>query len=111
MSFTLVEQVFPRGGFVNFAALNGLVDQLRALRINLAAAEGIVTHFAVAHIVVGGQTHRRAMRLDGGVRAGGLQLIQNGSGGLLNHVAQLSRGFAHAIHDYQNHGLFHVISS
>ena len=105
------DEFLPRLGGIDFAALDGLVDQLRTLGVDLAAAQGVVPHFTVAHIVIGRQTYRRAVRFDGKIRAGGFQFIQGGGGGLLDHVSQLGCAIAHAVHYNKNHGLFHDVSS
>ena len=51
----VVRQVDPGLGLVQGAGLNGLLHELCALRIDLAAAEGVVADLGVAHIVVRGQ--------------------------------------------------------
>ena len=105
------DQVLPCFGSIDGAALNGFVDQLGALGINLAAAEGVVADFAVAHIVIGGKTDSRAVRLDDPERIVGFQLVQRRGRGLHDHVSQLFVCFTHTVHNNQNNGLFHKWSS
>ena len=58
-------QLFPSLGRKHFARFNGIGNQLCALRENLSRTERVVTDFAVAHIIVGGESHRRAVRFQG----------------------------------------------
>ena len=46
------DEALPRLGLEQCARLDGLADELGALRVDLAAAEGIVTDLGVAHVVV-----------------------------------------------------------
>ena len=66
-------QLLPGLGLEQRAGLDALGDQLGALGVDLAAAEGVVAHFGVAHVVVAGQTHGGAVGLQPGVGAGGKQ--------------------------------------
>ena len=56
---------------------DGLTDQLRALRVDLAAAQRVVADLGVAHIIIGGQTDGGAVA-SGKYGAGGKQMIQRG---------------------------------
>ena len=99
-------QGLPGGGFKQLAAFDGFVYQLCALRVDLAAAQGVVAHLAVAHILIGGQTHGRAVRLNGVVGAGAHHFVQGGGVGVHHHVAKILVGLAHAVHDHEHNGLF-----
>ena len=101
-------QLFPCGGLINLAAEDGLVHQLGTLRIDLTAAQCVVTYFAVAHIIIRRQTYGRAVSLDGQVRRSGLEFIQSGGRCLLYHIAEGFRRFTHAVHHNQNNGFFHL---
>ena len=100
-------QLLPGFRSVQRAVFDGLAHQLGTLRIDLAAAQCVVTHLAVAHIVVAGQTHGGAVCLQPGVGAGFQQMIQ---GGGLCHgygIAAAAVALADAVHNYQNNGFFH----
>ncbi len=58
---------FPGCGLIQTPVFNALVDQFCALGINLAASQRIVTHFTVAHIIIGWQTDCGSMGFDLGV--------------------------------------------
>ena len=103
----VADEVLPRIRGVNLAGFDGFVDELGALRVNLTAAERVVADFGVAHIVIGGQTDCRAVRLDDLPRAGFLEFVEGRGRGLFDHVAQFFRGFAYAVHDDENNRLFH----
>ena len=67
----VVRQVDPRFGLVQGAGLNGFLHELCALRIDLAAAEGVVADLGVAHVVVRGQADGGAVGLEPRHGAGG----------------------------------------
>ena len=67
----VVRQAEPRFRAEQRAVFDRLADELCALRIDLTAAERVMAHLTVAHVVVGRQTDCRAVRLEPGVGAGG----------------------------------------
>ena len=104
----VIGQLAPGGRYKNLAAFDGLIHQLGALGIDLAAAKGVVAHFGVSHIVIAGQTNGRAVGLDDLPGMFGLEVVKGGGGGLLNHVAKVAGGFAHTVHDNQHNGFLHM---
>ena len=84
----VVRKSAPGGGREYVAALYRLFDEFRALRVDLPATERVVPDFAVAHILVGGQPHRGAVRLDIGVRTLGEQLVESGGVRLADGVPE-----------------------
>jgi len=102
------DQVLPGVGRVESAAGNGLADQLGTLRVDLAAAQGVVAHFAVAHVLIGGQTDGGAVGFQIGVGAGGPKMIQRGGGSQLHGIAGAAVTFAYAIHNDQYDRFFHI---
>ena len=92
------------------AVFDGLANQLRTLGVNLAAAQGIVTHLGVAHILIGGQTHSGAMGFQVGVGAGSKQTVQGGGVGLRHSIAAAAVALAYAVHNYKYNGFFHRYS-
>jgi hypothetical protein len=50
-------EMFPDLPGKHLACADTLVDKLGALTVYLSAAHGVVAHFAVAHILVGGESH------------------------------------------------------
>ena len=100
-------QVLPGLGPEHGAAFDALLHQLRALGVDLAAAQGIVAHLGVAHVVVGGQADGGAVSLQPGVGAGSQQVIQRGGLGHGHRVAAAAVALADAVHNYKYNGFFH----
>ena len=101
-------QLLPGLGLEESAGFNALGDQLGALSIDLAAAEGVVAHFGVAHVVVAGQTDGSAVGLEPGVGGGGEELVQSRGVGLLDRIAGAAVAAADTVHNYQYNGFFHI---
>ena len=104
-------QVLPGAGGVQRAVFDGLSHQLGALRVDLAAAQGIVAHLRVAHIVVAGQANGGAVGLQISMRAGAEKTVQSGGVGDLHRVAAAAVALADAVHNDQNNGFFHMCTS
>ena len=102
-------QILPDLGLEDQSGLNGLVYQLGALGIDLAAAEGVVADLGVAHVVVGGQADGGAVGLEPGVGAGFQQLVEGGGLRKLDRVAGAAVAEAHAVHNDQYYGFLHMI--
>ena len=100
-------QLLPGGGCVQRAVFDGLAHQLGALRIDLTAAQCVVTHLTVAHVVVTGQTHGGAVCLQPGMGAGFQQVIQRGSLCHGHGIAAAAVALADTVHNHQNNGFFH----
>ena len=100
-------QVLPGLGGIERPVFNGLAHQLGALRINLAAAKGVVAHLGVAHVIVAGQTDGGAVGFQVRMGAGGQQMIQRGGLGYRYRVAAAAVTFADTVHDNQYNGFFH----
>ena len=93
-------QFLPCVGFVHLAALDALVNELCALRVDLTAADRVVTYLGVAHVVVGGQTYRVTVRLEAGVGAVSQHPVEGGGVSLAHCVAEVGLGEANAVHYY-----------
>ena len=106
----VVRQVDPGLGLVQGAGLNGLLHELCALRIDLAAAEGVVADLGVAHIVVRGQADGGAVGLEPRHGAGGHQLVERRGVGLLDCVAGAAVAASNAVHDHKYDRFFHWYS-
>ena len=106
----VVRQVDPRLGLVQGAGLNGLLHELCALRIDLAAAEGVVADLGVAHVVVRGQADGGAVGLEPRHGAGGHQLVERRGVGLLDRVAGAAVAASNAVHDHKYDRFFHWYS-
>ena len=106
----VVRQIDPRIGLVQGAGLNGLLHELCALRIDLAAAEGVVADLGVAHIVVRGQADGGAVCFEPRHGAGGHQLVERRGVGLLDCVAGAAVAASNAVHDHKYDRIFHWYS-
>ena len=100
-------QVFPGLGGIERAVFDGLANELRALRVDLAAAQRVVADLGVAHIVVSGQTDGGAVGFQVSMGAGGKQMIQRGGLSDRDRVAAAAVTLADAVHDNKNNGFFH----
>ena len=101
------QQLLPGSGLIQRAGLNGLADELRALGINLAAAQGIVSNLTVAHIVIGGQTNGSAVGLQIRMGAGSEQMVQSRGIGVLHSIAAAAVALADTVHNDKYNGFFH----
>ena len=102
----VVGQLLPGLGLEQLAGLDALGHQLGALGVDLTAAEGVVAHFGVAHVVIAGQTDGSAVGLEPGVGAGGKTLDRVLGVGLLDSVAGAAVAAAHTVHDHKYNGVF-----
>lgn len=107
----VVGQLDPGLRLVQRAGLDGLLHELGALGVDLAAAEGVVADLGVAHVVVGGQADGRAVRLEPRHGAGRHQLVERRGVGLLDSIAGAAVAAAHAIHDHEYDRFFIGIPS
>ena len=101
------QQLLPGRGLRQRAGLNGLADELRALGINLAAAQGIVANLTVAHIVIGGQADGSAVGLQIRMGAGSEQMVQSRGIGVLHSIAAAAVALADTVHNDKYNGFFH----
>ena len=101
------QQLLPGSGLIQRAGLNGLADELRALGINLAAAQGIVANLTVAHIVIGGQADGSAVGLQIRMGAGSEQMVQSRGIGVLHSIAAAAVALADTVHNDKYNGFFH----
>ena len=92
---------------VQAAVFDAFAHQLGTLRINLAAAQSVVTYLGVAHILIGGQTDGGTMGLQISMGAGGQQIVQSGSVCDHNSVAAAAVALAHTVHDHKYDRFFH----
>ena len=101
------QQLLPGSGLIQRAGLNGLADELRALGINLAAAQSIVANLTVAHIVIGGQADGSAVGLQIRMGAGSEQMVQSRGIGVLHSIAAAAVALADTVHNDKYNGFFH----
>ncbi len=104
-------ELLPGLGLEESAVFDGLAHQLGSLGVDLAAAQGVMSHLGVAHIVVGGQADGGAVGLEVGVGAGFQQAVQGGGVGDLHGIAAAAVALADAVHDHKNNGFFHMCTS
>ena len=104
---TVGGQFAPGRRLEDVAAFNGLFHEFRALRINLSATESVMSHLAVAHIVVGRKSDRGAVRFYVSVGALCEQFVQRGGVCHSDGVAETRFGFADPVHNNKNNLLFH----
>ena len=106
------DEVLPGRGLEERAVLDGLLDELRTLGVNLAAAQGVVADLGVAHILIGGQADGGAMGLQPGIGAGLEETVKVGGLRLGDGITGAAVPAAHAVHDDQDNGfLVHRCSS
>ena len=106
--YAIVLEFLPCGRIENIAAFDCFFNEFCALRIDLSATECVVSHFAVAHIVVAGKTDCRAVRLDIGVGAFFEKCVERRSVCQSDCVAKSRLGLSYAVHNDQNK-FFHII--
>lgn len=101
-------QIGPGFGLEQLAGFNRLLHQLGSLGVDLTAAQGVVPHLGVAHILVGGQADGGTVGLEPGVGVALQKHVQGGRPGLLHCVAGPPVAPAHAVHNNQYNGFFHI---
>ena len=102
-------QILPGGGSIQCAVFDGFPHQLGALRVDLTAAEGIVSHLGVAHILIAGQADGGAVGLQVSMGAGFQQLVQRRSLRDLNSIAAAAVALANAVHNDQYNRFIHSV--
>ena len=93
------DQRAPRVGGKHFAGLDGLADQLGALRKNLTGTEGVVPDLGVPHVVIRRQTDGCSVCLEFNHGIGRHQTVQRGRVRLCDGVAGGVRRQSDAVHD------------
>ena len=93
-------QLFPGIRCEQGAVFDGFAHQLCTLRVDLTAAEGVVADLGVAHIVVAGQTDRRAVGLEPGVGAGIEKTVQVGRLCHRDSITAAAVALADAVHNH-----------
>ena len=83
-------------------------DQRRTLAVDLPGTDGVVANLGVAHVVVRGHAHGRAMGAQADVGALGHQSVQRGFAGGGNGAANIKLGNAIAVHDDDNNWAGHA---
>ncbi|OPZ58344.1 MAG: hypothetical protein BWY88_01074 [Synergistetes bacterium ADurb.Bin520] len=81
------DEFFPGFPGEKGPGLDGAAHQLRALGEDPPAADGVVPHLAVSHVLVRGKAHRGAVGLHLHVRARPVQGVQGSGHGLTHRVA------------------------
>ena len=94
----IVPTSLPGLGGINLSAVNGFIHQLRALGIDLTAAQRVMSHFAVAHVIIAGQTHSRSVRLQRDMRAPCHQPVQRRRMSLRYRISQMSFADPDTVH-------------
>lgn len=102
------DQLFPCLGRKHLARFDGVGNQLSALCEYLSRAEGIVSDLAVAHVIVGGESYRRAVRLQGNHRIFSHQHIEVRRVGGLHRVGNRVGRESHAVHHDDHNRSFHA---
>ena len=102
-------QILPGFGRVQRAVFDGLAHQLGALRVDLTAAQSVVTNLGVAHILITGQTDGGAVGLQVSMGAGFQQHIQRRSLCNRDRVAAAAVTLANAVHNDQYNRFFHIV--
>ena len=105
--FGVGNQRLPGSRLVQLAGFDGLFHQLGTLRVDLAAAQGIVANLGIAHIIVAGQTDGSAVSLQVSMRAGCKQIVQCGGLCHSDSIAAAAVALADTVHNDQNNGFFH----
>ena len=99
------------------AALDRLRNKLCALRENLTAAERVVTDLGISHIVIGGKSDSRSVRLEFEAGIFCHEHIERGGISLGDSVAVLAVSDTYAVHNdgYDRarnaDGIFHFIKN
>ena len=95
----VLDEALPDRGGKDLAALDRLVDELGALGIDLAGAEGVVPDLGVAHVVVRGEADGRAMGLDRGPGVVLKELVEGRRARGAHRIAGLIAADADAVQD------------
>jgi hypothetical protein len=99
--FRLFYKVFPEIGLEDSAVLDRAVNQFGALRKNTSRAEGIVAHFAVAHVVVRGKPYGGAVGLESGKKLAFKKVVKTRRMGFEYAVSFVVFTDADPVHDDQ----------
>ena len=89
-------------------AVNGFLHQLGTLRINLSAAQGIVSDLGIAHVTVGRQADSRARSSDCRMRPDAHQFVQLRFICVQNSVLMIHIGPSDAVHHDQYNRFRHI---
>ncbi len=108
MLFYIGNRFLPCVRIKNLSRRDRFIYQLRALRINLSAAESVMPDLGVSHITVRRQTDRCSGCLDRGMRPAGHQLVDLGLVCVQNRVAVIFVSPADAVHNYQYYRFAHI---
>ncbi len=99
-------ELLPRLAFIHRFGLDRGLDQLRSLTEDPAASHRVVPDLAVAHIIVTGQSNRRAMGFQlrpGVVPVEAIESLRHGGG---DRIPFFVLAEAHPVHDQQDDGSF-----
>ena len=105
--FHKADRSVPGCGFEDRAALDGFVDELGTLGIDLSASQRIMPDFRVAHVVVARKADCRAACLDCGVRPFGHQFFDLGFICVQYRISHIFFCPADTIHNYQYYRFSH----
>ena len=95
-------QLLPDRPVEHRPALDRCVDQLGSLAEDASAADGVVSHLAVAHVLVAGKADGKAVGLQLRPGIGLVELVQIAGHGGAHAVTLSIFAEAHAIHDDQD---------
>jgi hypothetical protein len=98
------DDLLPGLALPDRAGGDGVGDQRRALRVDLAGADGVVADLGVAHVLVGGHAHRGAVGAQGDVGVLREQAVEGGLARGVDGAAGLRQ-----LHRFQTLGRFEVI--
>ena len=106
--FAVRNKFFPDIGSVHTAAFDGFVYKFCALRINLSAAESVMSDLAVSHIVIGRKSDRRAVSLYLCPRIGSHERIQRRLICRSNGIAVFFVRDTYAVHNDEYNFFVHI---
>ncbi len=112
MIFRAFNELFPCRRVEQLFRVDVLVDEFGALRVNLSAADRVVTYFGVSHIAICRKPYGESVRSQFRMRAFVPQFVQMRFVCHLYGVSKLFVANADTVHDNKDHrSFFHVYSS
>ncbi len=100
------DQIIPDFGVKDRFVFDGRIHQLGPLRKDTAGADGVVSHFAVAHVFIRGQAHGGTVRAQPRLQRPGHQFVQNRGFGQIDGIAVVVFAKADTIHNNQQERTF-----
>ena len=100
----VADELLPGGALEHRSRRDGVGDELGALRVDAAAADGVMADLGVAHVLVGGQADGQAVGLEPRVGRRGLHGPEGPHLGIGDRVALRILAVAHAVHYHEHEG-------